>query len=143
MFLRSMEENDVALVLQLQNTLAFQNWTGEHFLREIRNTNSFTMVLDNGTISGYVVLSCLGHEGELLTIALHPQQQGLGHGTAMLTHVMELAYRHGVRVVFLEVHEKNTPAQSLYTRLGFTPVGCRMAYYSDGASAQVWRRELG
>jgi len=49
----------------------------------------------------------------------------------------------GVDAVFLEVDENNAPARRLYRKAGFTEVGGRKAYYQEGASAVVLRRDLG
>ena len=38
---------------------------------------------------------------------------------------------------WLEVHEKNLPAVSLYQKLGFYQVGSRKNYYKDGGGALV------
>jgi ribosomal-protein-alanine N-acetyltransferase len=53
----------------------------------------------------------------------------------------------GVRTVFLEVDETNTPAIRLYRRAGFGEVGRRPNYYATPgakpAAALVLRRDLG
>ena len=49
----------------------------------------------------------------------------------------------GTRTVFLEVDEKNAPAQRLYRKAGFYDVARRQGYYGSGASALVLRRDLG
>ena len=53
----------------------------------------------------------------------------------------------GVRTVFLEVDEHNTPAIRLYARADFREVARRPNYYPDGmgktANALVLRRDLG
>jgi ribosomal-protein-alanine N-acetyltransferase len=52
----------------------------------------------------------------------------------------------GVRAVFLEVDEQNTPAIRLYARAGFREVGRRPNYYPVGGGAAscalVLRRDL-
>jgi [ribosomal protein S18]-alanine N-acetyltransferase len=45
--------------------------------------------------------------------------------------------------VFLGVDENTAPARRLYRKAGFAEVGGRKAYYQQGASALVLRRDLG
>jgi ribosomal-protein-alanine N-acetyltransferase len=53
----------------------------------------------------------------------------------------------GVRAVFLEVDEHNTPAIKLYSRAGFREVSRRPNYYplpgGKTAAALVLRRDIG
>jgi ribosomal-protein-alanine N-acetyltransferase len=49
----------------------------------------------------------------------------------------------GIRAIYLEVGERNTPACRLYRRAGFNEVGRRHGYYEDGATALVLRRDFG
>jgi [ribosomal protein S18]-alanine N-acetyltransferase len=52
------------------------------------------------------------------------------------------ARKRGAGAMFLEVAAANGPALALYAREGFTEVGRRRRYYSDGTDALVLRRDL-
>jgi ribosomal-protein-alanine N-acetyltransferase len=68
-------------------------------------------------------------EAELLTVAVHPAEQGRGLGGALLARFLEQAAARGARRAFLEVAEDNAAARALYGRAGFTPVGRRRSYF--------------
>jgi ribosomal-protein-alanine N-acetyltransferase len=71
-------------------------------------------------------------EEELLLIAVHPEQRGRGLGTALLQRYIEAAEARGRTSLFLEMREGN-PAESLYLRAGFAPIGRRRNYYRNAA----------
>lgn len=56
-----------------------------------------------------------------LAIAVHPRAIGQGIGTQLLTHLLTTASKRYPAIV-LSVRATN-PAQHLYTRMGFVPVG--------------------
>ncbi len=74
-------------------------------------------------------------EEELLLIAVLPELRRRGIGNALLQRVISEARDRGATRLFLEMREGN-PAESLYRRNGFAPVGRRRNYYrrvSSGA----------
>ena len=58
--------------------------------------------------------------------------------------LLAFAAKNGATTVFLEVRDGNTPAQKLYEKLGFLPIGVRRGYYDDaeGGDAIVMKTEL-
>jgi ribosomal-protein-alanine N-acetyltransferase len=98
------------------------------------------------TLEGFIISRLAGDEAEILSIAVASARRGRGLARALLhLHLRRLAGL-GVRAVFLEVDEANTPARRLYERAGFREVGRRAGYYTQGentaASALVLRRDL-
>lgn len=67
-------------------------------------------------------------EEELLLLAVHPDHRDRGIGTALLQRFIEAAQARGRTRLFLEMREGN-PAESLYRRAGFEPIGRRRNYY--------------
>lgn len=65
------------------------------------------------------------------TIGTHPNWQGQGLGTWLLLHLIDEARAQGAIEVTLEVRVSNTPAQGMYSKLGFVKVGRRRRYYRD------------
>ncbi|WP_415404190.1 GNAT family N-acetyltransferase [Tateyamaria sp. SN3-11] len=96
------------------------------------------------TSHGFALWRAIAGEAELLTIAVRPDQQGRGVGTALMRDWMAAAAQHA-DTAFLEVAADNLPACALYTRHGFEIVARRPGYYRRGearADALVMRAPL-
>jgi [ribosomal protein S18]-alanine N-acetyltransferase len=92
---------------------------------------------------GFILSRTATDEAEILSVAIAPGWKGRGFSRRLLDlHLRRLA-GIGVRSLYLEVGENNTPACRLYRRAGFREVGRRQGYYDDGATALVLRRDLG
>lgn len=79
-------------------------------------------------------------EAEVHTIAVAPQGQRLGVGTALLRELLDHADTYRA-ATFLEVRTDNEPAIALYRKHGFEMVGLRKRYYQpSGADAYTMRR---
>ena len=69
------------------------------------------------------------YEADILNITVRPEARRQGIATQLLGKIGELAEPRGVTVIHLEVRESNTPARTLYGKLGFTVDGIRKNYY--------------
>lgn len=67
-------------------------------------------------------------ETELLLFAVNPAFRRRGLGFLLLQHLLESSRSNGSDRIFLEMRRDN-PAEHLYRRFGFTPVGQRPKYY--------------
>jgi ribosomal-protein-alanine N-acetyltransferase len=86
---------------------------------------------------GFIITRMAGDESEILSVAVAAFAQGRGlAGRLLHLHLRRLAGL-GVRTVFLEVDENNTPAIRLYTRVGFEQVSRRQGYYQDSSGRQT------
>ena len=61
--------------------------------------------------------------GEIARVVIHPEFQGKGYSTALVSRAMEELKGRGYRAAHLAVAEINRPAQKTYFRLGFVRVG--------------------
>lgn len=115
------------------HALVFPDPWGEDALRTLlRGTENVLWSAHGigGDVLGFLALRHGGGEGEILTLAVAPQAQGLGVGTALVKQAQEWADRSGVGALFLEVSKTNAKALTLYCRCGFAEVGLRPAYYA-------------
>jgi ribosomal protein S18 acetylase RimI-like enzyme len=87
----------------------------------------------DGVIVGFALYRLVAGEGELLNLAVDPKARRGGVGSALLTHMMGLA-----ELWHLEVRESNAAAIALYQAAGFSQVGRRAEYYSDGEAALLF-----
>jgi [ribosomal protein S18]-alanine N-acetyltransferase len=83
---------------------------------------------------------CLSRTGfeeeELLLIAVDPAHRGLGIGHALLSRFAKAAQSRGARRLLLEMRKGN-PAEGLYRRFGFVPIGERREYYRGRSGGRI------
>ena len=82
-----------------------------------------------GRLLAALLVRLVAGEGEVLRLAVNPDDRRRGHARALLGHAMaELGPRlpYGLH---LEVRQSNAAAIALYVRAGFREVGRRPSYY--------------
>ena len=84
----------------------------------------FVVAVTGQDIVGYCYCSVSDQgQGHLIRVAVHPAWQGRGVGTRLMAEAVGFFQRAGVRRITLNTQEENAPAQRLYLRSGFSPVG--------------------
>ncbi len=78
--------------------------------------------------AGFSLTRSAADEDELLLFAVHPQHRRRGLGMKLLEKVLADSRARGARLVHLEMRQGN-PAEGLYRKRGFVPVGVRPNYY--------------
>ena len=88
---------------------------------------------------GFILVSIVADEAEVLTLAVDPQYRRRGFAGALLEQAIVSAKASGAASLFLEVSTDNTAAIGLYTTFGFEDVARRKGYYKSegGADALV------
>lgn len=125
-----------------------RGWSEAEVEGLIAERNVLTHVARGGrSVAGFIMSRSAADEAEILSVAVGRSWRGRGLARELLTaHLRRLAGL-GVRTVFLEVDENNTPAIRLYARAGFREVSRRANYYptenGKTAAALVLRRDLG
>jgi len=124
-----------------------RGWSEQEFeqLLTDRNVAADRAASGRATV-GFILSRRAADEAEILSVAVARSWRGRGLARRLLDlHLRRLAGL-GLRTVFLEVDEDNTPARRLYARAGFGEVGRRPGYYagSNGntTAALVLRRDL-
>jgi ribosomal-protein-alanine N-acetyltransferase len=144
-FLRDMTLEDVPAVNALEQRLfPMDAWPLQMFLDELSQTTTRRyLVAETGSgIVGYAGLMCIEPIADVQTIAVVPELEGRGIGSALLTQLIEEARRRGAEDVLLEVRADNPRAQQLYRRFGFEQIHLRRKYYRDGVDALIMRLQL-
>ena len=127
-----MTEEDVAAVAALEAENFSRPWSYDAFLKTLSDENYIVMIAkERDALLGYCVLLCTGEEADITNVCTAPEARGRGVATGMLTALMEEGKSRGVAAFFLEVRESNTPARTLYTKLGFEEIGLRKNYYEE------------
>jgi len=88
-----------------------------------------------GEPTAFLVAWAVADELHLIHIATRPDARRRGAGRALLTTMIDHARSRKSRLVLLEVRRSNRPAIRLYRAFGFSAIGVRRAYYSDGEDA--------
>lgn len=120
-------------------------WSHGAFRAELDAGGYYLAALDDqDRLVGYAGLAVVGRPGAwetaVHTIAVHPDHQGQGIGTALLRALLARADELQAPMV-LEVRTDNDTAIALYERHGFEQVGLRRRYYQpSGADAYTMVR---
>ncbi len=140
-------QRDAARLAELHAASFHRGWDEDEFEQMLREDNTVIHRMRiRSAVIGFAASRLALDEAEILTIAIEPNHRGHGLSRDLLqTHMGYLAGR-GVRALFLEVEENNTPARKLYAKAGFLPVGQRKGYYQDADGRQlnalILRRDL-
>ncbi|MET4589061.1 ribosomal-protein-alanine N-acetyltransferase [Arthrobacter sp. 754] len=143
--LRDMTLEDVPAVNTLEQRLfPADAWPLQMFLAELSqpDTRRYLVAESGGEIVGYAGLMCIEPIADVQTIAVVPEFEGRGIGSALLTRLIDEARSRGAADVLLEVREDNPRAQQLYVRFGFEKIHVRRKYYRDGVDALIMRLQL-
>lgn len=91
--------------------------------------------------NGFIVYRQTLDEAELITIGVAPDARRGGITAAMLGIMESELKKNGVKSIFLEVAQDNTPARNLYQQNGYKEIGVRPKYY-DGVDAVTMKKDL-
>jgi ribosomal protein S18 acetylase RimI-like enzyme len=109
-------------VLEVDGAAFDAFWRFDHRgLDEARSAtpSSRFRVIVEGSVVGYAVTGRAGRLGYLQRLAVLPDRQGRGLGTALVVDALGWARRHGATAVLVNTQEANQGALSLYEHLGF------------------------
>lgn len=141
--IRPMIESDLAAVLVIEQVSYPTPWTRDHFLHEIVAPYSFPFVAEcGGFVTGYVCLTVLFEEAQILDIAVDPDLRGRGIALMLMNYSIELAIDKGAELLALEVRSTNKAAIALYEKFGFVRTGCRSNYYEGIDDAILMEKKL-
>jgi ribosomal-protein-alanine N-acetyltransferase len=139
---------DAAAIAALHGTTFHRGWSEDEVERLIVDRAVMThRATVSGKLAGFIMSRRAADEAEILSVAVAHACRGRGLARELLQRHLGRLAGNGVRAVFLEVDETNTPALRLYRRAGFREVGRRPNYYATPgakpAAALVLRRDLG
>jgi ribosomal-protein-alanine N-acetyltransferase len=141
-----MRRRHVRAVVRIEEEVYPRPWSSTLFLSEIaqRATRRYTVGLIGPMVVAYAGLMVVGDEGHVTTLTVDERWHSRGIGSFMLLDLARAAPALGVQHLTLEVRVSNAPAQVVYRRFGFAPVGVRKGYYSEtGEDAIVmWARDI-
>jgi len=121
----------IAEVLPIEEELfGDERWTPGMLWNELAQRHFYIVAVEDGEILGYAGLAVVGRdESWVQNIGVRRDAQRRGIGRTLLEALLAEAERRGVPRTLLEVAVTNRPAQTLYAKYDFEPVGLRRGYY--------------
>ncbi len=145
MYIDKMKISDFELI---KNNLKsdFDDFWNENILKqELLNTDSIFLVVKD-TISdeilGFAGIEIVLDEAELMNIVIRKNKRGLGIGKSLMEKIINIAKENNIKILKLEVNEKNLIAINLYKSFGFKQTGIREKYYNNHDSAILMDLEI-
>jgi ribosomal-protein-alanine N-acetyltransferase len=131
MRIEKLKRRDLRKLLPIEIVVFPEPWSPEVFNSELamRKGRLYRAAWDGEEMAGYIGFLMVDEEAHMTTIATAPAYQRCGVATTMIVDAVRTLRSGGTKHISLEVAANNKPAQSLYRRFGFAPVGVRKNYY--------------
>ncbi len=147
MRIEKLKRRDLRKLLPIESAVFPEPWSPEVFNSELalRKGRLYRAAWDGEEMAGYIGFLIVDEEAHMTTIATAPAYQRNGVAITMIVDALRTLRSGGVKHISLEVAANNKPAQTLYRRFGFAPVGVRKNYYPvTGQDALVmWVYDIG
>ena len=145
--LRLATHDDAAVIARMSRDLIEQglgwSWTTPRVLRSVRSPDTnVVLALDDQRSVGFAIMKYLDAEAHLLLLAVRPEVQRSGVGTALTRWVEASAIAAGIGQVYLEARVSNHAARAFYGRLGYGEVQSLPGYYQGREAAVRMARDL-
>lgn len=125
--IKRMKEQDLAQVLEIEKECFASDAWSEDMFKYAVNTEGFCSLsafADNGELAGYIIVTeFVDANIDSIAVKREYRRQGIAES------LIEAALKGFSGDVFLEVRVSNTPAISLYEKLGFEKIALRKDYY--------------
>ena len=131
MLIREMTVKDISQAIEIENTCFSLPWSEKSFQESITREDTIFLVSEEQTsvITGYIGMYLSFDEGNITNVAVSPQYRKKGYGEALVSAAKEKAKEKQIEKIFLEVRVSNSPAISLYEKMGFENLGVRKNFY--------------
>ncbi len=146
--IRPMQREDLPDIILIENASFPSPWPERLFIREMVNpvSNLFVAIAPGwggDLVLGYIACWLVANDVHVHNLAVQTHFRRRGIASALLDYVLSYYHHQGAQNIYLEVREQNWPAQELYKKFQFRPVGLRHRYYSDtGEDAIVMQRPI-
>lgn len=106
-------------------------WSYTVFKSELSNICSkYVVARQYNHIIGFAGMQIVLDEANIMNIVTKIENRKLGVATLMLQELFKIAKQANVKLINLEVNEKNLSAIHLYKKFNFKQVGLRKKYYN-------------
>ena len=99
----------------------------------IRNKSRYEVfaVFRNGTVAGFLILSNVAGEAEILEVAVSENMRRRGIASELMEEISCWCMENGIERILLEVRVSNLPARAYYKKYDFAEDGVRKNYYRN------------
>lgn len=119
-------------VAELETICFSDPWSLRSVISEMTNPLSLWLVaVEDGVVAGYVGSQTVMGEADMMNLAVRPEYRRTGVGTELIKQLIQQLKSRDVYCLTLEVRVSNSQAIALYSKLGFSQVGCRPNYYRN------------
>ena len=95
------------------------------------NSDTFLVAEKANKVIGYIIASKERNSGNIISIAVVPEERGRAIGQALMTKTLGILKKIGVDIVRLEVRRSNVEAQKFYETQGFSHSHDIAGYYGN------------
>ncbi len=129
--IEKLKRRDLRHLMPIEASVFPEPWSVSVFNSELalRHGRLYRAAWDGEQMAGYIGFLIVDDEAHITTIATAPIYQRAGVASALIIDGIGSLLEMGVKHLSLEVAAHNEPAQSLYRRFGFAPIGVRKNYY--------------
>jgi ribosomal-protein-alanine N-acetyltransferase len=128
--IRAGNPDDAAALEPLERRCFTDPWSQAGLREMLSSPQVIAWVAEHGgAVAGYAFARWVLNTGEILNLAVAPEQRRKGLARHLLDAVLDGLLARGVAEVYLEVRVSNQAAQALYLSRGFQVAGMRRAYY--------------
>jgi [ribosomal protein S18]-alanine N-acetyltransferase len=145
--IRRLTYADLPQVIAIERRAFPAAWSLAMFVLELSKPGGVCLAaVDGRTVRGYLVCSRYDVVWHIMNVAVDPDLQGRGIGSALIARLLDEVDRDSGTTsrYTLEVRQSNTGAIRLYERFGFRAAGLRRRYYQDNGEDAVimWRTPM-
>ena len=140
--IRPATKNDLSKISLIENRVFRFPWSNDQIRWELRSqhvASNYVMLLEDNII-GYIFTHKIDKEVQILNFAIDTSYQHKGYGEEFFSYFMD-QLDEDISII-LEVRKSNFSAINLYLKFGFSELGIREKYYSDGEDAIVMKRKF-
>ena len=143
MMITEMNASHVPQVAALEKICFADPWSEMSIASELQSLWSYWLVAtEDDRVIGYVGSQSSIDEADIMNVAVHPDFRRRGVAEALIIRLVSDLKERGIHALLLEVRVSNTPAITLYEKLGFSQVGRRKNYYHNPKEdALILRKE--
>ena len=143
MIIETMNASHVAQIAELEKICFSDPWSEKSIASELNNALALWLVANEGEqVAGYIGSQTVMDESDMMNVAVHPDFRRKGIAESLVNALVAELKAKESRCLTLEVRASNTPAITLYKKLGFSEIGRRKNYYRNPREdALILRKE--